>query len=128
MRKKQEKIIMDYMTDSIIEALSADTVEKIMTDWESIYCPLSKKEKDKIYFSDLKWHVFSNKAYEALEGEAALKAYNEQISRIFYVIPELKVWPEEKAFTCHSLPTSKLATQFSNSATNVFLLYLMLFI
>ena len=110
----KEKRIIDYMTDSVVEELSDEAIEKVMKDWELVYCPLSKKEKEKIYFNDFKWHVFSNKAYQSIEGKNALQKYNEQVSRIFYVIPELKVWPEETAFICKSLPSPELATKLKD--------------
>ncbi|VAX38267.1 hypothetical protein MNBD_UNCLBAC01-2041 [hydrothermal vent metagenome] len=109
-----QKKIIDYMADSVVEEISDDAIEKIMKDWESVYCPLSKKEKEKICFGDFKWHVFSNKSYKSIEGEKALKEYNNKVSRIFYVIPEIKIWPKEKAFMCKNLPPSELATKLKD--------------
>jgi len=96
------------MTDSIVEVLTSEGIEQVMNQWESVYCPLSKKEKEKIYFNDYKWHVFSNDAYASITGEKALEEYNKQIARLFYVIPEVTVWPNEVAFICNKLPPSNL--------------------
>jgi len=114
MRKNMKNKLIDHMSDSVIEELSLEAVDEIMTEWEAVYCQLSAKEKEKISFNNFKWHVFSNDAYKSINGEKAIKIYNTHVSRKFYVIPELNAWPKETAFICKSLPSPELATKLKD--------------
>ena len=99
------------MSGSVINELPKEAIDQIMEQWENVYCPLSKKEKENIYFNDFKWHVFSNEKYKSIDGDKAIEAYKNQVARTFYVIPELRVWPNEVAFTCNSLPPVEVMTK-----------------
>ena len=114
MRKNMKNKLIDHMPDSVIEELSLEAADEIMTEWEAVYCQLSVKEKEKISFNNFKWHVFSNDAYKSINGEKAIKAYNTHVSRKFYVIPEFNAWPKETAFICNRLPPSELATELKD--------------
>ena len=109
----KHKQLTDYVTGKILQNLSLNDSKKIMEDWESIYCPVPKSERQSLHISQYRWHTFSSGTYESIDGDNAISEYGRQLARAFYVIPELSFYPSE-AFEVDELPSTELSQMYSD--------------
>ena len=66
----------------ITKILSMGESKAVIQEWLNIY----GKNRTGCRIKDFKWHLFSNRRYEASEGLEALKFYAEQIASEYLVI------------------------------------------
>ena len=105
----KETLIINSVSGNIIKELIEEDIKDELERWDEAFCPLSKKQKDAIYYEQFKWHVFSNEKYNSLERDKAIEAYSNQQALEYYVVPQLNTWPNEKGFITDKLPESDLA-------------------
>jgi len=79
-----------------------------MKEWEDVFFPRNKAERDKLNLDQFRWHIFSGNAYPSLDGENAIKEYEQQVCREFYVIPERSEDENEIPFKTRKAPPGRL--------------------
>lgn len=103
--------LIDSMPGRIIEVLDKKSLWKKEREWFSAYCGALKKATGKWSKGEFRWHVFSYGYYPCVDDAEALDEYSRQKALLFYVVPEIKIWPLETAFVTDQLPPKELVNQ-----------------